>query len=69
VDIIDARTLQLTRTGASAPQTLAARRAGVHDDDVHVPRDADWIRWPRGGLPKVKVMVGGYNLRVYGKSR
>ena len=25
----------------------------------------DWIRYLRGGLPNVKVMVGGYNLRVY----
>ena len=27
----------------------------------------DWIRYLRGGLPGVKVMVGGYNLRVYPK--
>ena len=68
VIIIDARTLQLT-----PDQVL--RRLKEWKPDVlgfmmttYMFRETlDWIRYLRGGLPGVKVMVGGYNLRVYPK--
>lgn len=66
VTIIDARTLQLT------PDEVL-RRLKTWKPDVlgfmmttYMFRETlDWIRYLRGGLPKAKVMVGGYNLRVY----
>jgi anaerobic magnesium-protoporphyrin IX monomethyl ester cyclase len=66
--IIDARTLQLT------PEEVLARLQQIKPDvlgfmmTTYMFRETlDWIRYLRGGLPKVKVMVGGYNLRVYPK--
>lgn len=66
VIIIDARTLQLT-----PDQVL--RRLQQWKPDVlgfmmttYMFRETlSWIRYLRGGLPGVRVMVGGYNLRVY----
>ena len=66
VIIIDARTLQLT-----PDQVLAQLKQWKPDIlgfmmTTYMFRETlDWIRYLRGGLPKVKVMVGGYNLRVY----
>jgi radical SAM superfamily enzyme YgiQ (UPF0313 family) len=66
VTIIDARTLQLTpdqvlgRLKQWKPDIL-----GFMMTTYMVRETLDWIRYLRGGLPKVKVMVGGYNLRVY----
>lgn len=64
--IIDARTLQLT------PAQVLARLQQMKPDvlgfmmTTYMFRETlDWIRYLRGGLPRVKVMVGGYNLRVY----
>jgi len=68
VAIIDARTLQLT------PDEVLRHLQGWKPDvlgfmmTTYMFRETlDWIRYLRGGLPKVKVMVGGYNLRVYPK--
>ena len=68
VTIIDARTLRLT------PQDVLARLKHWKPDvlgfmmTTYMFRETlDWIRYLRGGLPKAKVMVGGYNLRVYPK--
>jgi len=66
VEFIDARTLQLT------PEQVLKRLKGFHPDvlgfmfTTYMFRETlDWIRYLRGGLPKVRVLVGGYNLRVY----
>lgn len=66
VIIIDARTLQLT------PDDVLRRLKEWKPDvlgfmmTTYMYRETlDWIRYLRGGLPNVKVMVGGYNLRVY----
>ncbi len=66
VIIIDARTLQLT------PDQVLRRLKQWKPDilgfmmTTYMFRETlDWIRYLRGGLPGVKVMVGGYNLRVY----
>lgn len=66
VHLIDARTLQLT------PPQVLARLQQIKPDvlgfmmTTYMFRETlDWIRYLRGGLPGVKVMVGGYNLRVY----
>lgn len=64
--IIDARTLQLTpdqvlqRLKQWKPDVLGCMMT------TYMFRETlDWIRYLRGGLPNVKVIVGGYNLRVY----
>ncbi len=64
--IIDARTLQLT------PDQVLGRLKQWKPDvlgflmTTYMYRETlDWIRYLRGGLPNVRVMVGGYNLRVY----
>ena len=66
VTIIDARTLQLS------PDDVLKRLQQWKPDvlgfmmTTYMYRETlDWIRYLRGGLPKAKVMVGGYNLRVY----
>ncbi len=66
VTIVDARTLQLT------PDEVIKRLQQWKPDvlgfmmTTYMYRETlDWIRYLRGGLPKAKVMVGGYNLRVY----
>ena len=66
VTIIDARTLQLT------PEQVLNHLKQWKPDIIgmmmttYMFRETlDWIRYLRGGLPGVKVMVGGYNLRVY----
>lgn len=66
VTIIDARTLQLT------PEQVLNHLKQWKPDVIgmmmttYMFRETlDWIRYLRGGLPGVKVMVGGYNLRVY----
>lgn len=67
VIIIDARTLQLT------PDQVLGRLKEYKPDvlgfmmTTYMFRETlDWIRYLRGGLGnRVKVMVGGYNLRVY----
>ncbi|MHC4404405.1 MAG: B12-binding domain-containing radical SAM protein [Planctomycetota bacterium] len=66
VIIVDARTLQLT------PDEVLKHLKQWKPDvlgfmmTTYMFRETlDWIRYLRGGLPKVKVMVGGYNLRVY----
>lgn len=66
VIIVDARTLQLT------PEQVLAHLKQWKPDvlgfmmTTYMFRETlDWIRYLRGGLPGVKVMVGGYNLRVY----
>jgi len=68
VELIDARTLQLT------PDQVLNRLKGFDPDilgfmmTTYMFRETlDWIRYLRGGLPRAKVMVGGYNLRVYPK--
>ena len=67
VEIIDARTLQLPPA-----QVLAHLKKWKPDVlgfmmTTYMFRETlDWIRYLRGGLDgKAKVMVGGYNLRVY----
>ena len=66
VIIVDARTLQLT-----PDQVLRHLRQWKPDVlgfmmTTYMFRETlDWIRYLHGGLPKAKVMVGGYNLRVY----
>jgi len=68
VQIIDARTLQLT-----PDQVLKHLKEWKPDVlgfmmTTYMFRETlDWIRYLRGGLPKARVMVGGYNLRVYPK--
>ena len=64
--IIDARTLQLT------PDEVLRKLKQWKPDvlgfmmTTYMYRETlDWIRYLRGGLPNAKVMVGGYNLRVY----
>ncbi len=64
--IIDARTLQLT------PEQVLSRLKAWKPDllgfmmTTYMFRETlDWIRYLRGGLPGVQVIVGGYNLRVY----
>jgi anaerobic magnesium-protoporphyrin IX monomethyl ester cyclase len=69
VVLIDARTLQLT------PDQVLGRLKQFKPDvlgfmmTTYMFRETlDWIRYLRGGLGnKSKVMVGGYNLRVYPK--
>lgn len=68
VQLIDARTLQLTpdqvlnRLKAWKPDIIGSMMT------TYMFRETlDWIRYLRGGLPGVKTMVGGYNLRVYPK--
>ena len=64
--IIDARTLQLT------PDQVLSRLKEEKPDilgfmmTTYMFRETlDWIRYLRGGLDGIPVMVGGYNLRVY----
>lgn len=66
VDIVDARTLNLS------PQQVAARLKETRPDilgfmmTTYMFRETlEWIRYLRQELPWVKVVVGGYNLRVY----
>ena len=66
VTIIDARTLQLS------PEEVLERLQQWKPDVIgfmmttYMFRETlDWIRYLRGGLPGARVMVGGYNLRVY----
>jgi len=66
VEIIDARTLRLT------PDEVLAHLRKTQPDllgfmmSTYMFRETlDWARYLRGGLPKTKVIVGGYNLRVY----
>ena len=66
VELIDARTLQLT------PEQVLNRLKAFQPDvlgfmfTTYMFRETlEWIRYLRNGLPKAKVMVGGYNLRVY----
>ena len=66
VRLIDARTLQLP-----PEQVLAHLRKWKPDVlgfmmTTYMFRETlEWIRYLRRGLPNIKVMVGGYNLRVY----
>jgi len=68
VTLIDARTLRLT-----PDQVLKRLREWKPDIlgfmmTTYMFRETlDWIRYLRGGLKGVPVMVGGYNLRVYPK--
>ena len=68
VIIVDARTLQLTPDEVLRhlkqwkPDVL-----GVMMTTYMFRETLDWVRYLRGGLPNVQVMVGGYNLRVYPK--
>jgi anaerobic magnesium-protoporphyrin IX monomethyl ester cyclase len=66
VEIIDARTLRLT------PDEVLTRLKKTKPDmlgfmmTTYMFRETlDWVRYLRGGLPNVKTIVGGYNLRVY----
>ena len=66
VEIIDARTLRLT------PDDVAGRLRRTKPDVVgfmmttYMFRETlEWIRGVKRELPGVKVVVGGYNLRVY----
>ena len=68
VDLIDARTLRLS------PEDVLKRLKKTKPDvlgfmmTTYMFRETlDWIRFLKNGLPGVKVMVGGYNLRVYPK--
>jgi radical SAM superfamily enzyme YgiQ (UPF0313 family) len=68
VTLIDARTLRLT-----PDQVLAHLRQWKPDIlgfmmTTYMFRETlDWIRYLKGGLKNITVMVGGYNLRVYPK--
>ncbi len=66
VTIIDARTLQLS------PEEVLTQLKQWKPDIIGFmmttymfQETLDWIRYLREGLPGVKVIVGGYNLRVY----
>jgi radical SAM superfamily enzyme YgiQ (UPF0313 family) len=66
VELIDARTLRLP------PQQVVASLKKSRPDVVgfmmttYMFRETlNWIRYVKDALPKVKIMVGGYNLRVY----
>ncbi len=66
VHLIDARTLRLT------PDEVLRQLQHIKPDilgfmmTTYMFRETlDWIRYLRGGLPKARVIVGGYNLRVY----
>jgi len=68
VELIDARTLRLT------PQQVLASLKHYKPDVVgfmmttYMFRETlKWIQYIKQALPNVKVMVGGYNLRVYPK--
>jgi len=68
VAFIDARTLALT------PDEVVARLKAFKPDIVgfmmttYMFRETlEWIRAVKAGLPKVRIVVGGYNLRVYPK--
>ncbi|MBI5844407.1 MAG: B12-binding domain-containing radical SAM protein [Deltaproteobacteria bacterium] len=68
VAFIDARTLALT------PDEVVARLRIFKPDIVgfmmttYMFRETlEWIRAVKAGLPKVRIVVGGYNLRVYPK--
>lgn len=66
VEVIDARTLRLS------PAQVAAHLKKIRPDLVgfmmttYMYRETlDWIRHIKSELPMVKVIVGGYNLRIY----
>ncbi|MDP6525909.1 MAG: radical SAM protein [Kiritimatiellia bacterium] len=66
VDIIDARTLRLT------PEQVLRQLKETKPDVIgfmmttYMYRETlEWIRYMKQNMPQVKVIVGGYNLRVY----
>lgn len=66
VTIVDARTLQLTPDQVLRHlQQWKPDVLGFMMTTYMYRETLDWIRYLRGGLPKAKVIVGGYNLRVY----
>ncbi len=66
VTLIDARTLQLSPDEVLATlQKWKPDVLGFMMTTYMFRETLDWIRYLRGGLPGVRVVVGGYNLRVY----
>jgi len=66
VHFIDARTLGLTVPEAVRSLTcFKPDMVGFMMTTYMFRETLEWIRAVRAALPKVKIMVGGYNLRVY----
>jgi radical SAM superfamily enzyme YgiQ (UPF0313 family) len=68
VEIIDARTLHLSPEQVVANLKQSEPNVVGFMMTTYMFRETlKWIRYIKEALPKVKVMVGGYNLRVYPK--